>query len=258
MANFFELNPLLILLIWGSFACSDSKGGLTGTSGTRKKNPANKPSSALDASNNNEKEIDANKEDTRQTQTNSPANPIDNAATDTLAGGNNRSPFQACNSKVANAQPILAKVYQLPEGIQSIAAQPWTPSMYKTKICMPNFNISPRSFDLGFPDIPGLFEWFGLDARAKIVVPSEGLYKFRLLSDDGAILYIDNNQIINHDNQHAPSSKEGTVYLTAGTHDLKVLYFQGPRIEIALQLFWTPPSMSEVVVPSSVFRFSDF
>jgi hypothetical protein len=166
-------------------------------------------------------------------------------------------PFQACIAGNAS-QPITAKVYQLPSGASSIGSATLNDSNFKTKICMTKFDVPTREFTAGFPGVPNLFEWFGLDARATIVAPVTGTYKFRLHSDDGAILFINNQKIIDHDGQHAPSSKEGSVTLSAGTHSFKILYFQGPATYIALQLFWTPPNKAEEIVPTSAFRSVSF
>jgi hypothetical protein len=72
-------------------------------------------------------------------------------------------------------------------------------------------------------------------------VSRAGEYGFRLLSDDGSYLYIDGKQIIDHDGMHGPDSKYAAVNLSAGDHRIKVLYFQGHRELIALQLFVRAP-----------------
>ncbi|MEI8026680.1 MAG: PA14 domain-containing protein [Pseudomonadota bacterium] len=171
-----------------------------------------------------------------------------------------KEPFQPCaaNGMASATQPIVAKVYELRKGAASIAEKAWDQTMYRTKICMTAFDVPERIFTDGFPGIPNLFEWFGIDARAKLMIPTSGSYKFRVLSDDGSILTIDNQVVIDHDGQHSPSSKDGTVQLTQGIHELKVVYFQGPANQIALQLFWTPPGSAEEIVPTSAFRPSEF
>ncbi len=191
--------------------------------------------------------------------TKTPAQVI-NKAPEAVAPVKPNEPFQPCIINDANrsTQPITAKVYQLPAGTGSIANATLDQNNFRTKICMTKFDVPTRSFTDGFPNVPNLFEWFGLDARAKIVIPASGAYRFRVLSDDGAILQIAGQVVVNHDGQHSPSSKEGSVSLNAGTYDLKVLYFQGPATEIALQLFWTPPGKGEEVVPTSAFRAVSF
>ena len=166
-----------------------------------------------------------------------------------------KQPFQACmsNGMGSSTQPIVARVYQLPNGTESLPEN-WDENKHQTTICMTKFDVQPRIFSDGFPGIPSLYEWFGISARAKLVAPNSGNYKFRILSDDGSILIINNNVVINHDGQHPPSSKEGSVHLDKATHELQIRYFQGPADEIALQLFWTPPGGSEEIVPTSAFK----
>jgi hypothetical protein len=65
-------------------------------------------------------------------------------------------------------------------------------------------------------------------------------FLFRLVSDDGAILYVDGHTVIDNDGQHPPTMKNATIPLEAGAHELFVSYFQGPRDNVALQLFVTP------------------
>jgi hypothetical protein len=98
-------------------------------------------------------------------------------------------------------------------------------------------NVAPRSFTNGFPGLTARTEWFRIEYRGKFSVRAADYYRFRLLSDDGAILYVDGYRIIDNDGQHAPTSREMTITLEAGEHEIRVSYWQGPRENIALQLF---------------------
>ncbi len=100
-----------------------------------------------------------------------------------------------------------------------------------------SLNVSPRKFTQGFPGVTERTEWFAIHYRGKFHVSVGDYYKFRLLSDDGAILYVDGHQIVDNDGQHAPESRQMTIQLEAGEHELFVSYYQGPRENIALQLF---------------------
>jgi hypothetical protein len=106
-------------------------------------------------------------------------------------------------------------------------------------------NVTPRRFTTGFPGVSERFEWFAIDFKGKFSIGKEGLYKFRLHSDDGAILWINGQKVIDNDGLHPPQSKMGEMQLSEGKHRIRVLYFQGPRTEIALQLFVTPPGETE-------------
>lgn len=108
-----------------------------------------------------------------------------------------------------------------------------------------HLNVSPRKFNQGFPGISERTEWFAIRYRGKFKVAVADYYRFRLLSDDGAILRIDDVVVIDNDGQHAPLSRDATIPLSAGEHELYVEYYQGPRDNIALQLFVAPQNGTE-------------
>ncbi|MEU7799992.1 ricin-type beta-trefoil lectin domain protein [Micromonospora arborensis] len=100
--------------------------------------------------------------------------------------------------------------------------------------------------DFGFEDN------FVSQVLGNITTTQAGSYTFRLSSDDGSKLSIDNAVVINHDGLHgATPPKEGTVSLTAGLHPLRIDHFErGGGQQITLE--WrTPGSSSFVVVPNS-------
>ena len=73
-------------------------------------------------------------------------------------------------------------------------------------------------------------------------------------SDDGSILWIDGNKVIDNDGVHAPVVKTAEIYLTAGVHDfVGGVLPGGRRVLIALQVWWTPPGESEQIIPKDRF-----
>ena len=113
-----------------------------------------------------------------------------------------------------------------------------------SSIVVGNLDIPNRAFDTGFPGVPDLFEWFGIQFSGRINVAADGWYDFKISSDDGSKLFIDGVMVIDNDGTHAVREKTGRVYLMAGAHDITIDYFQGPRYHIALQLFWMQPGDS--------------
>jgi hypothetical protein len=109
----------------------------------------------------------------------------------------------------------------------------------------PELNITPRRFEAGFPGVNERNEWFAIRYEGPLEVATEADYEFRLVSDDGALFYIDGMLIIDNDGIHPPAEKKQTVHLVKGTHSIRVDYFQGPRYEIALQLFVKAPNAAE-------------
>ncbi|MET0491998.1 MAG: family 16 glycoside hydrolase [Actinoplanes sp.] len=89
-------------------------------------------------------------------------------------------------------------------------------------------------------------------ALANLNVPAAGSYAFRLTSDDGSRLYIDDAEVIDNDGLHGVVSKDGTVDLTAGYHALRAEFFEAGGGQ-QLTLSWQPPGASAfVVVPTDV------
>jgi len=102
-----------------------------------------------------------------------------------------------------------------------------------------HLDIPPRSFSDGFPGITTRTEWFAIYYGGAFHVRAGDYFTFRLISDDGSLLYVDGYLIIDNDKRHPPASKQATIPLAAGKHLLSLEYYQGPRDRIALQLFVT-------------------
>ncbi|RYZ50242.1 MAG: hypothetical protein EOP07_23245, partial [Proteobacteria bacterium] len=149
--------------------------------------------------------------------------------------------------------PITADVFSLASGTAKL---PDFSKMTKSDtVCLDKFDIPLQSWELGFPGAPELQEWFALSSKAKIILPSAGVYVFKTYSDDGSIVYIDSAKVVDNDGTHSATSKESLpATYTQGKHDIKLDWYQGPRTHIALQLFWKVPGSDKfVIVPSTAF-----
>ena len=111
-------------------------------------------------------------------------------------------------------------------------------------------NIAPQPFNAPFPGVPSdRFEYFAVRYQGPLTILAEGDYSFRLVSDDGSKLFINDELVINFDGVHgAYSSPEVSVNLKKGVHTLRVEYFQGPRFEVALQVFGHKVGLPEQVL----------
>ena len=67
---------------------------------------------------------------------------------------------------------------------------------------------------------------FGVVYTGGFSVDTAGSYTFYLGSDDGSVLYIDGQPVINNDGLHATQEKTATVTLSAGSHQIEVRYFE--------------------------------
>jgi hypothetical protein len=149
----------------------------------------------------------------------------------------------AFGSATAIPGALKGDIYYLPEDTEKLPDfSKLTPvgSVYTKKL-----DIPVQDFQNGFPGVTDRFEWFAVRYTGAFTVSAAGLYKFRLVSDDGSKLYVDGKLVIDNDGVHAEESVAGEVPLTAGEHTIVVEYFQGPATEIALQLFVTAPGAAE-------------
>jgi hypothetical protein len=106
-------------------------------------------------------------------------------------------------------------------------------SLYTTSLDVPYQVFSGTG---GVPGITSHTEWFGIDYHAVFWVKNPGVYEFRILTDDGARLYIDDQKVIDLDGLHSGAQQSGRATLSQGMHTIHVPYFQGPPNSVGLVL----------------------
>ncbi|XVV33849.1 ricin-type beta-trefoil lectin domain protein [Streptomyces sp. CA-100214] len=115
----------------------------------------------------------------------------------------------------------------------------------------PNIDKLMPVIDWSSVDDFGLESGFVTHALGNLNAPGAGSYAFRLTSDDGSRLWIDNQLVVDHDGLHGPEPKDGTAQLTAGYHSLRIEHFERDGGQ-QLTLAWKPPGASGFsVVPNS-------
>jgi len=98
----------------------------------------------------------------------------------------------------------------------------------------------------------GVNDFFVSEVTANLNIATAGSYTFRLTSDDGSRLRIDDTVVINHDGLHAPTPAEGSIDLGVGYHALRIDHFDNAAGQ-QVTLEWRPPGASAfAVVPNSV------
>jgi hypothetical protein len=74
-----------------------------------------------------------------------------------------------------------------------------------------------------------------LDGWLKVSV--DALCEFSLSSDDGSVLWIDGEKVVDNDGYHGADPKQGAAALRTGVHRVKVVMFQGGGAK-SLSLGW--------------------
>lgn len=115
-------------------------------------------------------------------------------------------------------------------------------------------DVSSRHYTVGFPtpQKQTVLENFAIHFRGKLAIDTPGRYTFELFSDDGAKLYINGKLVVDNDGTHDPQGRRSQIKLAAGFHPVEIHYFQGPRYQIALQWYYTPPNRPRQIVPPEV------
>jgi hypothetical protein len=140
---------------------------------------------------------------------------------------------------------LTGRVCLLPVGtlrIADVLACHYVATMYTDSLDIPE-----RHFSDGFPGVTGRSEWFLIDYTGTFYVSGYGVYAFRLHSDDGSYLYIDDALVIENDGKHAPESRVGSLPLAVGPHRIKVRYAQTDD-RMALQLFVRVPGSAREAI----------
>ncbi len=111
----------------------------------------------------------------------------------------------------------------------------------------------PAYYDLG-PGINDNVEarWYG-----SVMIPGSGTapvpINFATTSDDGSMLYIDGNAVVNNNNFQPPNQATGLAELTPGLHAIDVEYYQGGG-GATMDLQWDPTGGNNFVdIPNSAF-----
>ncbi len=145
---------------------------------------------------------------------------------------------------------MIGRVYRVP--VNSSALPNFSAMTSIGTVKSNTLNVPARKWTSGFPGVPSLIQWFGIQFYAVLIVPETNTYKFTTISDDGSKVYINNVLVVNNDGIHAPAVASGApMQLTKGVHLLKVDWYQGPPTEIALQLFWSKAGGPNLIVPAT-------
>ncbi len=149
-------------------------------------------------------------------------------------------------SGTASANSFKGNIYLIPAGATKIPAlASLQPNGY---LFTPSLNITSQAFTTGFPGVDATRkENFAIRYESPLVVTAEADYDFRVVSDDGAILLIDNTPIVDNDGARTTAAeKSGPVHLVPGTHLLTIDYLQTGG-NVALQVFCKKANDTEKV-----------
>lgn len=110
-----------------------------------------------------------------------------------------------------------------------------------------------NNFDISLANRP---EIYAFSFNGYIDVPKDGLYTFYTASDDGSLLFIDNQLVVDNNGLHGTVEKSGQIGLKAGKHAISVGFFQQNGDNV-LNVNYAGPGISKQSVPNSILFRSE-
>ena len=94
-------------------------------------------------------------------------------------------------------------------------------------------------------------EKYGFVFDGYIRISKTAMYDFYISSDDGSMLYIDDQLIINNDGNHGMGEKSDKAYLEMGLHKIKIIYFDAGG-DNGLKVNYSSKGTEKISIPGSI------
>lgn len=91
----------------------------------------------------------------------------------------------------------------------------------------------------------------GMVWKGFINIPSTGGYEFWTTSDDGSILSVDGEVVVNNDGDHGSTEKSGIAHLQKGWHSIRIIYFNSGG-DAALKVHFAPLGEAKRTIDASM------
>ncbi|MBQ7180566.1 MAG: DUF4838 domain-containing protein [Bacteroidaceae bacterium] len=91
---------------------------------------------------------------------------------------------------------------------------------------------------------------FGYVFKTNVKVETEGLYELRLRSDDGCLVIVDGQTVLDNDGSHSATSCNDFIRLAKGMHSIEIRYFDNHE-EQCLEVFVSTPEGYNGPLPES-------
>ena len=97
-----------------------------------------------------------------------------------------------------------------------------------------------------------LTDHYGYVFEGYVNVPEDGIWEFMTKTDDGSVMYVDGELVVDNDGGHAEVLASGRIALAKGFHKYQILYFEDYEGE-AFSWGWKAPGKTEFTsVPKEV------
>ena len=167
--------------------------------------------------------------------------------------GGDFTDLQSSASTFANESAvtgIMARYYEIESGATT---------MPDVSLQAPDFINQPTQ--INFAKVGGATTWTDVPFHENyasiytgyINIPADDTYTFRMNSDDGSIMYLDGEKIIDNDGVHSMTEKSsGGIVLEAGYHSFQIEFFEASG-DNGLILTWASNAIPVETIPATNF-----
>jgi hypothetical protein len=120
----------------------------------------------------------------------------------------------------------------------TIEQDPWngmTPTVEHPALSQNIWYSNDQDFIDEIPDFDSADNYY-MRWRGEISIAESGTYMFRTTSDDGSLVIIDGELVVNNDGWHGMQSVEGSIQLSAGFHTITIPFYEdggGSGLEVS-------------------------
>jgi hypothetical protein len=94
-------------------------------------------------------------------------------------------------------------------------------------------------------------DYFAVEFEGYVDAPRDGMYTFYTASDDGSMLHIGKELVVDNDLPHGMLTAAGRINLKAGKHRIRVGFFES-RGGQGLEVMWEGPGIEKQPIPASM------
>lgn len=141
-----------------------------------------------------------------------------------------------------------AKYFDMDQRLESIDDVDWSGApTHQELVDDINYQNSRDSF---WED--GSKDTFGVQITGNIEVEEGGVFNFHIGGDDGVVLFINGEEVVDNDGLHGFRTRSGEIELEPGTHVIEVRYFENYG-HAGLKVEWEGPGLDgrELLTPPS-------
>lgn len=187
--------------------------------------------------------------------TSTPDSDADESETDDTDAVVDAEPPEETDAPASSGQGLNVSYFDVGKGIQSLSEVDFNATPDATEVigALDMYRTRDAWWDGGPKNK------FAARYEGYLNVTTSGEYTIYLTSDDGTALYLDGDQVIDHDGRHSTSEKSVTLHLEAGSHELQLDYFENLGAQ-TLVLEWAGPDSNgeRVTIDGDSFSFVPF